>query len=183
MKLYIYQSRNDGWKNMTVSSALLSNSPDTAEKRMRNSPHWIGCWTPSLYCCFDVTAVVIDVLCFAGLSSDISNAFTELKSSTGVRGVREATAVDNISRTCKNICGQYRNFMRTCSDRGLDDKSMQTNFTPKKIQVLYLFQFKMAFHCRHLKSIDNSSSSFSIVLRFCRKAFQCCGSFCHFWMF
>ena len=34
-------------------------------------------------------------------SSDESKAFTELKSSTGVKGVRDAKAVDNISRTCK----------------------------------------------------------------------------------
>ena len=41
----------------------------------------------------------MDILDFGDLSSDISKAFTELKSSTGVSGVKDATDADNISRT------------------------------------------------------------------------------------
>lgn len=95
-----YQSRNDGWKNMTVSSARLSNKPDKAENRIRNSPHCIGCWALSWYfCCLD--SDVIDGLSLDKHSSDESKEFTELKSSTGVSGVRDANAVDNISWTYK----------------------------------------------------------------------------------
>jgi len=83
---------------MTVSSARLNNNPDNAEKRMRNSPHCIAWLGLSWY--FDCDGKDgIDVLCLDGTSPDKSNAFTELKSSTGVKGVRDAKAVDNISRT------------------------------------------------------------------------------------
>ena len=86
---------------MTVSSALLNNKPAKAEKRIRNSPHCIGCCTVSGYFCC-VAKDVIDVLYFEGPSSDVNKAFTELKSSTGVSGVKDASDVDNISRTCEN---------------------------------------------------------------------------------
>lgn len=85
---------------MTVSSALLNNKPDKAEKRIRNSPHCIGCCTASGYFCC-VAKDVMDVLYFEDPSSDVNKAFTELKSSTGVSGVKDASEVDNISRTCK----------------------------------------------------------------------------------
>ena len=44
----------------------------------------------------------IDDLCFEiETSSEVSNAFTELNSSTGVSGVNEANDVDRMSRTWK----------------------------------------------------------------------------------
>ena len=90
---------------MTVSSALLNNKPDRAEKRIRNSPHCIGCWTASGLFAKDA----IDVLYFEDPSSDVNKALTELKSSTGVSGVNDANAVDNISRTWKKC------YILTCT--------------------------------------------------------------------
>ena len=50
----------------------------------------------------------MDILCLEiGASSEVSNALTELNSSTGVSGVNEANAVDKISRTCKD----YKKFL------------------------------------------------------------------------
>ena len=50
----------------------------------------------------------MDILDFGDLSSDVSKAFTELKSSTGVSGVKDASDADNISRTYKKSLMSYQ---------------------------------------------------------------------------
>ena len=85
---------------MTVSSALRNSRPERAENRIRNSPHCIGWGLDSWYFEFCDSDDDIDVLCLKiDTSSEVNNAFTELNSSTGVRGVNDANAVDRISRT------------------------------------------------------------------------------------
>ena len=86
---------------MTVSSALRKSKPESAEKRIRNSPHCIGWGLDSWYFEFCDSKEDIDVLYLKiDTSSEVNNAFTELNSSTGVSGVNDANAVDKMSRTC-----------------------------------------------------------------------------------
>ena len=67
-------SRKVGWKNMSVSSARRTKKPESDENRIKNSPHCNGI-------------------------SELPSALTELYNSTGVRGTREASAVDKMSST------------------------------------------------------------------------------------